>query len=436
MASGFGQAFCSERYMDEFGYKEKIKNLKSLIEVSNIISSTFDLPTLTTLIMEIAKKVIKAEAATLMLLDEKNEYLTWDIALGEKGDRIKKERKLKVGEGIAGWVAEKGEPVVIDNARDDPRFLRDIDRMTSFVTKSIICVPVKVKEKTIGILEAMNKIGATSFSGDDLELFTAYASQAGVAIENARLHRELIDKEKIEHELKLAQRIQQSFLPSVYPEVPEFEFYACSLPARSVGGDFYDFIKISENKFLFFIGDVSGKGIPAALYMARATHDFRISSMHDEEPGRVLKEVNKLLLDSPISGLFVTGFYGLLDCHKKKVRFANAGHNPPLLCRNNRCDAISEATSAPLGISEDIKFETGEISLLRGDLFILYTDGVTESMNQNKEQFGLKRFSELVPGLINLSPENVVKEIINSVKNFTSDAPPRDDITLFSLKAL
>ncbi len=420
--------------MDTSRYEERIKNLKSLIEVSNIISSTFDLPTLTSLIMEIAKKVMQAEAATLMLLDEKNEYLTWDIALGEKGRQIKKERKLKIGEGIAGWVARKGEPVIVKDAQNDSRFLKDIDKMTTFKTKSILCVPLKYKEKTIGILEALNKTGAPTFSNDDLELFMAYASQAAVAIENARMHKELLEKEKVEQELSLAKRIQKSFLPSSYPEIPGFTFSAYTIPARAVGGDFYDFIKISEEKLSFFIGDVSGKGIPAALFMARTMHDLRSASLRHEEPGKVLQETNKLILERPVSGLFVTSFYGLLDVSEEKIYFANAGHNPPLLFRGNKCEAISEAVSLPLGVTQNTEFKNGEISLTKDELFILYTDGVTESMNSRKEQFGLKRFSELITPLIHLSPEKIIQEIIRGLNNFTSNSPPRDDITLFILK--
>ena len=429
--------------MNKTHYEEKIKNLKSLIEVSNIISSTFDLPTLTSLIMEIAKKVMKAEAATLMLLDEKREYLTWDVALGEKGSQLKKENKLKVGEGIAGWVAQKGESVIIKDAQNDPRFFKGIDKKTSFTTRSIICVPLKVihrmaspKEKTIGILEALNKIGAPTFSDDDLELFIAYASQAAVAIENARMQKQVIEKEKMEQELILARRIQQSFLPSSYPEIPGFKLFASTLAARQVGGDFYDFMTISKGKLSFFIGDVSGKGIPAALYMARTMQDFRSSCLRYENPGKVLTEVNRLMLENPISGLFITSFYGLLDYSKKKIYFSNAGHNPPFLCHGNKCKNISEATSPPLGISTNIKFETGEISLSKDDLFIVYTDGITESMSPGREQFGSQRFSELISSLRHLAPQEIIREIINAMNKFTDNAPLRDDTTLFSLKAL
>lgn len=422
--------------MDKTFYEEKIKNLKSLIEVSSIISSTFDLPTLTSLIMEIAKKVMKAEAATLMLLDEKNEYLTWDIALGEMGSQIKKERKLKVGEGIAGWVAQKGEPIIIKDAQTDPRWFKGIDKKTNFITKSIICVPLKVKEKTIGILEAFNKIGALTFSDDDQELFIAYASQAAVAIENTRMQKQIIEKEKMEQELTLARRIQRSFLPSSYPKIPGFKLFADTLAARQVGGDFYDFITISKDKLSFFIGDVSGKGIPAALYMARTMHDFRYSCMRNEDPAKVLAEVNSLILKNPVSGLFVTSFYGLLDFSQKKIYFSNAGHNPPFLCCGTKCEEISNAGSPPLGISAEIKFETGEINLSKDDLLILYTDGITESMSPSHEQFGTERFARLIPSLRHFSPEEITKEIINAMNKFTANAPLRDDTTLFALKAL
>lgn len=415
--------------------EEKIKNLKTLIKVSSLISSTFDLPTLTRLIMEIAKKVIKAEAATLMLLDEKTGYLSWDIALGKKGKEIKKVRKLKLGEGIAGWVAKNGKPLIIQDCQHDPRWLKDIDKTTGFMTRSILCVPLKSKDKTIGILEAVNKIGAPTFGQEDLELFMAYAGQAAVAVDNARLHQELLEQEKVKQELLFARRIQQSFLPSSYPRIPGFELSAYNLPARHVGGDFYDFISLPK-KLAFFIGDVSGKGVPAALYMARTMHDFRSLSLRYEEPAKVLSELNKSLLERPGSGLFITSLYALLDIPRRKIFFANAGHLPPLRYREGKGEAISKASSPPLGVTKKIKFHTHKISLQKKDLFILYTDGLIESLNPEGQQFGVEGFLGLIPRYAHLAPLKFITEIIKELNAFTASAPSRDDLTLLALKVL
>lgn len=412
----------------------KIKNLKSLIEVSALISSTFDLPTLTRLIMEIAKKVIKAEAATLMLLDEKTGYLSWDIALGKKEGEIKKIRQLKLGEGIAGWVAQKGEPIIIRDCQHDPRWLKDVDRTTGFKTRSILCVPLKFKDKVIGILEAINKISAPTFTRGDSELFMAYAGQAAVAIENARLHKELLEKEKVEQELLLARRIQQSFLPSTYPRIPGFKLSAYNIPARHVGGDFYDFILLPPGKLAFFIGDVSGKGVPAALYMARTMHDFHFLSLRYEEPAKVLSGLNQLLLERPTSGLFITGLYALLDVKHKKISFANAGHPPPLLYRSRRGEAVSQGSSPPLGITNEIKFKAHELSLQKNDLFILYTDGLSESLSPQGEQLGAEGFLKLIPAYAHLPVEKFIQGIIKELNIFTAGSPPRDDLTLLALK--
>ncbi len=174
------------------GMKGKIDDLARLIEVSQVISSTLDLDNLLNTIMEISKDVMHAEASSLMLLDEKTNELVFKIALGEKGSEVKDKFRLKPGEGIAGWVLQHNEPAIVENVEKDPRHFRQVDAETGFKTRSLICVPLTAKEKTVGVIEAMNPVNKPSFDKSDLEIFAAFASQAAVAIENARLHKSLL----------------------------------------------------------------------------------------------------------------------------------------------------------------------------------------------------------------------------------------------------
>jgi sigma-B regulation protein RsbU (phosphoserine phosphatase) len=417
--------------------RTKVDDLSSLIEVSIIINSTLDLDKLIGLVMEKAQSVMKAEASSVMLLKDDKNILECAVALGKVGDQVKKKMHLKIGQGIAGWVAAHGEAQIVSDVTKDPRFSPELDKRTGFKTRSILAVPLKVKDKIIGVAEVINRVDGKAFKKDDLDLFSTFCRQVAMAIENARMYQLELEKQKLEQQLEAAKIIQQSFMPEVFPDSPnqQFEVAAKSLPATSVGGDFFDFIEFSDQKIGVAVGDVSGKGVAAALYMARLVSDFRIYAQIYEKPSQVLKALNKILVDRSRRGMFVTFQYGILNASDGKFTYANAGHIPFIRigAKDSNVELLNEAKTVPLGILPTLNLQENLIHLNKGDFVVLVTDGIIEAKNESGEEYSLKRVVQILPK-IRQSPQDLIDHLINDVQKFSQPANQHDDLTIVALK--
>ena len=412
----------------------KIDDLANLIKVSQIISSTLDLDNLLTTIMEIAKDVMHAEASSLMLLNEKTNELVFKVALGEKGKELKEKLRLKAGEGICGWVLQHEKPAIVANVEKDPRHFRKADAITGFKTRNLICVPLKAKDKTIGIIEAMNSLNKPAFDETDLEIFTAFASQSAVAIENARLHKTLLEQQKVEQELLIARNIQQSFLPKRIPHLDRVSFGAINEPAQSIGGDLYDIFCLTGTRVGITIGDVAGKGIPAALFMVKGMSDFRFHVSGNTVCSDVLNKVNKSLEGNTL-GIFITMIYCIIDTEKMVFEYSNAGHCEPIIIRSkDRSTQVLEgARNLPLGIMPERKYHYEKVPLEYGDTIFLYTDGVIEARNPAGEQFGTEKLCSILRET-DRYPEGLVETVKNVVDEFAQGLPQHDDFTAVALR--
>jgi sigma-B regulation protein RsbU (phosphoserine phosphatase) len=241
--------------------------------------------------------------------------------------------------------------------------------------------------------------------------------------------------ERRKKELEIAQQIQESFLPHTIPVIKNYDLAASSIPAQEVGGDFYDFIPITDKQTGLTIGDVSGKGIPAALFMAFSRTLLRAKACRNPGVGRMIESVNNFINDEPHSNMFVTLFYSVLDNAQNTLTFVNAGHNPPLLLRKKNGDIIRLSTGGVvLGAMKGLKMNEKTIDLQAGDLLVLYTDGITEAINQQEDQFGEGRLIELLKENQELSSGDLKNLIIDQVYDFASRTPQADDITLMVLK--
>ncbi len=415
----------------------KVDELKSLIEVSIIINSTNELDELIALVMEKAQSVMKAEASSVMLLNEEQNILEYKFALGEVGDQIKNTMQLKLGEGIAGWVAMHGKPQIVPDVSRDPRFASKVDNSTGFQTRSILAAPLMVKDKIIGVAEVINHIDGKAFDEDDLELFSTFCRQVAMAIENARMFQVKLEKQKLEQQLEAAKFIQQSFLPKAFPNSPEKNFAVAgkSLPAASIGGDFFDIIEFDDHTLGIALGDVTGKGIPAALYMARLVSEFRIFTKIYRYPSQVLKALNEVLVDRSFRGMFVTFQYGLLNTESGEFIYANAGHIPFIWMNNqtHHIELLKGAKSVPLGILSNIPLNEKKVQLNKGDWLVSITDGIIEAKNKVGQLYSMNRT------LDNLSKngktvDQLVESLIKDVQEFASGMQQYDDLTILALK--
>ncbi len=414
----------------------KIRRLSTLIEVNGIISSSLNLEQILENVMTISKKVMNADASSLMLIDEKTSELVYEVALGEVGEKLKQEFRLKLGQGIAGSVAEEGKALLIEDVYTHPKFFRGHDEATGYRTKSMIAVPLKVGERITGVAQVINRLDGGPFDLDDFELFTALCGMASIAIENAKMHRSLMERQRLVKDMEFARTVQESFLPQQAPEVQHYRFSAHYTPAQEVGGDFYDFIRLDRGRTGIVIGDVSGKGVPAALYMAKLGSDLRTLAFTEGDPAAALTKLNVLLAERSRRGMFATLLYLELEGATGRLTMANAGHLPPLIKKaDGSVRKLPTAGSAPLGILPALSFTQQSASLQPGDTIILYTDGIIEAMNSRDELYGYERFEALI-AVSPAEPELLKTAIVEEVNRFTGLSPQHDDMTLVCFGAV
>jgi sigma-B regulation protein RsbU (phosphoserine phosphatase) len=284
-------------------------------------------------------------------------------------------------------------------------------------------------EDSIGPMIFANVLGALLFTF----IVSNFLKEEKTKSERDKYRKEL---ERKEAEIALAADIQRSFLPHNVPSVPGFDLAATSFPALEVGGDFYDFIPEEEGKLGLVIADAAGKSVPAALFMALSKIIVRTNALTHEDAADVLKDSNEVIAAESSSGMFVTLFFGILNQKTGNLVYANAGHNPPLVFRakDARFDTLG-TTGIALGIMEGSKYSQGQTTLGPGDILVMYTDGIVEAVNLQEEQFGGKRLRSIIAGSPNLSPDNLLREIIQAVSIFSAGQQQFDDITAVVVKS-
>jgi sigma-B regulation protein RsbU (phosphoserine phosphatase) len=408
-----------------------IRKLKQCLDVCRLINSTLELSEVLERIMTTSKEIMQADACSLLLVDENTDELVFQVAHGSVGDQLKQGFRLPRGKGIGGHVCDTGAPLLIADAYQDPRFHRDFDQRTGYRTRSILCVPLKVKDRVIGVSQVINKLDGTAFTQDDCEILSMLNMHAAVAIENARMHQALLRKQQMESDLAFATAVQQSFLPRTLPELPELQFRAYYQSALEVGGDFYDFILLPGRRLGILIGDVSGKGVASALYMAQLTSELRLSAIQFPDPAMLVARINELLCERSQRGMFVTLLYMVLDVRERTLTYVNAGHLPPLLWNDGlgRFEVIRSSGGPPLGILSGRRYVAAELRLGAGDCLVLATDGIIEARNPGGEQFGWERLGNAVQA----GParaDAVFNRVLAGIKAFMRGAPQADDITM------
>jgi len=301
--------------------------------------------------------------------------------------------------------------------------------LSLLIAKPFNDVVTVAKELTVPIVVA-NGIGAGIFAF----IISNLINERKTTADKEKYRREL---ERKRFEIEAARSIQQTFLPDSPPRLEGFDMAAFNLPALEVGGDFYDFIPISEDTWGIVIADVSGKGFPAALFMALSRTCVRANAMGKTTASEAICMANNLIAQDAKSGMFVTLFYAVLDLHKKQLRYVNAGHNPPLLCKGYGGDVVLlSAHGIALGVMDEINLQEVELNLANNDVVVFYTDGITEAVNDKEEQFGQERLIKLVAQNSSLPAQELIDKIKSAVTDFAQRQAQFDDLTLVVLKSL
>ena len=416
-------------------YKKILENhgkMAILLDVATSLSQTLDLETLISKIVDKVSEILQAERSSLFLLDHETDELWSKVAQAAEVSEI----RFPSSTGLAGYVACTGKVLNIEDAYRDSRFNPSIDQTTGYRTNSVISVPVINREgKIIGVTQAVNKKEGV-FDKEDEDLLLALSSQIAVAIENAMLFQEYLEKQRMEEELAIAHDLQTSMLPATCPEIEGFKLAALSIPAREVGGDFFDFIEIGKGRLGFVIGDVTGKSVSGALVMSASRSVFRMLSEEEMSVGEIMISANRRTKKDIKSGMFVALLYAVLDPKDRTLSLCSAGQTQPIYFSAETGEARLVETAGdtfPLGILEDAEYQEMRLQLTPGDKVVFYTDGIVEAMNEQEEMFGFERLTEVVQRARSMNADSLLKEIIDRVNEFTGGAAQHDDLTVIVL---
>lgn len=408
--------------------------LALLYRLSQTFSSSLDLDEVLNRVMDEVIAVTRAERGFVMLC-EADGRLVFRVARGMDRETID-EPQFQVSRGVVEQVAREGQPILTSDAQSDDRLsMRRSVKVLGL--RSILCVPLKIKDKVAGVVYVDNRLQAGIFTPSDRELLAAIASSAAIAIENARLYQVAIEKGRMERELQVAREVQSSLIPRETPEISGWELAARWQPAREVSGDFYDFITTDQQQLGLVIADVSGKGMAAALFMALTRSIVRASVDRAPSPAGGIAHANRLICADSTGGMFVTLFYALLNPTTGEFTYVNAGHNPPLLCRADEDQLTQLArTGMVLGVVEDTPFEQRTLHFNAGDLLLLYTDGVTDATDAHWQDFGMERLQRVILDHRHAPAADVMAALEQAIGDFAGSTAPFDDIAMVVIKCL
>ena len=406
--------------------REKVQN-HLLLELGTKISVSLDTNQLLEQILDLVFQVVRYDAAGIYLVDKDTQWVNQQAIRGYEANREEAVR-LKVGRGLIGWVAKTGRSVIVPDVRRDDRYVNARPQ-----TRSEMVAPLRAGTEVIGAFN-LESDEPDAYEPEDLELLMTFASQAAVAIERTRLHAEVLETRRLEEELSIGQRIQRTFLPERDPKVPNFDIAGANYSSGLVGGDYYDYVRITEGHLGIVVADVSGKGIPAALIMAAFRASLIAEVRNNYAIRTVFAKVNKLLWESIEIDRFVTAIYGVLDIQGRKYTYVNAGHNAGLLYRA-ATDSFEtlDSTGPLLGTLETAMFKERQVEIRPGDVLTLYTDGITEAMNPEKELFGEERLRDVIRSRKGGTASEIVRGIRETVGAYAGGELD-DDLTLVLIK--
>jgi sigma-B regulation protein RsbU (phosphoserine phosphatase) len=406
---------------------------ETLAEIGRDVAAVLDLDELFTRIAQLMRRVIDYRTFGIWLLNDGRGELEIQLAV-QYGEKVHVPR-VPVGEGLVGYAALHKEPVLVPDVAQDPRYINVVADV-----RSELAIPMLLKDRVVGVLD-LESPELDAFTKRDVEILTLLASQAAVAIENARLYETVRANEvRLEKELRFAQRVQTALLPVGLPKrMKGVDVAAAFAPAHELGGDFHDFLSPEANTLAVAVGDVSGKGVPAALYSVFAAElvrgrTFRRRFLPDRSgPASVLSSVNTILQQRQLEEYYCTLCYAIFDLKRRNVTLANSGLPYPIRAAADGVTQI-ELPGVPLGSFPGSTYDELTIALHQGDLFVFCSDGVFEAMNANGEEFGAARLIDVVAGARQQDAKTLVASIVTAVDAFREGAAPNDDMTAVAVR--
>jgi len=415
--------------------REYTHTLETLAEIAREFGAILNLDELLTRIANLARRVIDYRTFGILLVNEETNELEMKVAV-RYGDKINVPR-VKLGNGIVGYAALHKVAVNVPDVAADPRYIRVVED-----ARSELVIPLMVQDRCIGVID-LESPELDAFGKSQVEIVTLLASQAAVAIENARLYETIRANEvRLEKEIRFAQRVQAALLPVELPKrLKQVDVAARFAPARELGGDLYDFLAPEPNSLVVAVGDVSGKGVPAALYSAFAGELIRSRTFRRRYaperfgPAGVLASTNTILHERQLEEYYCTLCYAVFDFKRRTMTMANSGLPYPIRCSDGRAEQIT-LPGVPLGSFAGSTYDEVSFDLAKGDLFVFCTDGVFEANDALGREFGAERLLQVVGATRTSTAREIVDAIFTAVQEFRGDTPPNDDMTAVALKIL
>jgi sigma-B regulation protein RsbU (phosphoserine phosphatase) len=401
--------------------------LQLLNEISRELSSVLVLNELLRKIGTHTKRLIDYHRFSIMLVDEQSE--TFNAVLSLRQDECLPDKcSVRFGQGIVGAAAASRQTVLVPDTSKDPRYIS-----VNPETRSELAVPLIYRDRVIGVAD-LESPQPGCFTEEHARLLSTLAPQIAIAIENAQLYERVVKSEaRLERDLTRAQEIQMYLMPGIVPAIPGLELGLRFLPARELGGDLYDFIAYGKDRHVMAIGDVSGKGAPAALYGAMASGILRSLAPQRLAAPDLLRKVNLMLLDRKIEGHFITMTYAIWEPKTKALRLANAGMPLPILVRAGHARPI-RVEGVPLGLLEHTDYQETAVTLDTGDLLAFFSDGVSEAADPQHEEFGPRRLEKILREHAARPVEEILEILFAEISRFEQGRPRRDDQTLLLMR--
>jgi sigma-B regulation protein RsbU (phosphoserine phosphatase) len=415
-----------------------VDKLRLLLEITRKISRSLDLEEVLAQVMDTLDSLLPYDAAGIYIIRRDphlSEGGTTSLvfhAEAVRGYDIEEmmELRLKLGEGLIGWVAQTGEAVVVSDVSADPRYVN-----ARRATRSEVVAPIISNDSVIGVFD-LESDDLSAYGEDDKDLLMLLASQVAIIVEKAMLHEQLVEKKRLEAQLEVARQVQLALLPERDPEVDGFDISAYNFSTEEVSGDYYDFVKPYEDNLGLVIADVSGKGVPASLLMAFLRASLRSAIHVGYAPNVAMSKVNYLLWESIEPHQFVTAFYGMLDATNRTLAFVNAGHNPLLILNPDGTPRFVERGGLPLGLFKDTRYYEYYLPIDAGQTLVLYTDGATEAQSPAGVEYGRDRLVEAVRRSRDRRAREMIDYIYNEIFEWSGGAGASDDVTFVIIKAL
>jgi sigma-B regulation protein RsbU (phosphoserine phosphatase) len=406
---------------------------ETLAEIGREMAAVLDLDELLTRLAQLVKRVIDYRTFGVLLLNQERGELEMKLAV-QYGEATTVPT-VRLGEGLVGYAALHKEPVLVPDVSRDPRYIKLLEDV-----RSELVVPMLLKDRCIGVFD-LESPELDAFTKRDAEILTLLASQAAVAIENARLYEEIVANEsRMEEELRFAQRVQAALLPVGLPKrLKNVDVAARFAAARELGGDFHDFLMPEAQSLVVAVGDVSGKGVPAALYSVFAAELVRSRTFRRRyvpersSPAAILSSVNTILHERQLEEFYCTLCYALFDLKRRTVTLANSGLPYPVRCSGEGCGQI-ELPGLPLGSFFGATYEELVLPLAHGDLFLFCTDGVFEAFDAQGDEFGAERLIEVVRAARDRAADEIVDAVMGAVRDFRGEHPQSDDMTAVAVR--